>query len=110
AVLVDEVGVGQVVLLGEGVLDVTDRVLGLLDVVGNAFVALGAATDRPLDGLLGTDILFPLGAHGRQVVGEVVGRAGAVGTMNDGDAFRRELHLAVELGDRRIIPLGDLAE
>ena len=47
--LVDHTGVGQLVLLGIGVLDIADRVLGLADVAGDAFVALGADADRPFD-------------------------------------------------------------
>ena len=42
-------GVGQLVLLGVGVLDIADRALGLADVVGDAFIALGADADRPFD-------------------------------------------------------------
>ena len=40
--LVDHLGEGQVVLLGIGILDVSDRTFGITNVVGNAFVALGA--------------------------------------------------------------------
>ena len=47
AVLVDHLRVGELVLLGVGVLDVADRALGLRDVVGDALVALGADADRP---------------------------------------------------------------
>ena len=56
AVLVDHLGVGQLVLLGVGVLDIADRALGLGDVVGDAFVALGADADRPLDRGVGADL------------------------------------------------------
>src|SRR4029077_19725188 len=46
AVLVDHLRVGQLVRLGVSVLDVADRAFGLGDVVGDAFIALGADADR----------------------------------------------------------------
>src|SRR5882724_9583597 len=47
--LVDQGRVGQLALLGIGILDITDRVLGLADVAGNAFVAFGANAGGPFD-------------------------------------------------------------
>ena len=110
AVLVDHVGVGQLVLLGIGILDIADRALGLDHVVGHAFVALGADADRPLDRGVGTDLILPSGAHLVQVVGEVEGGARSVGAVHDGDRLGRKLRLRIELLDRLIIPFGDLAE
>ena len=108
--LVDHGGVGQLVLLGIGVFDVTDRILGLADIAGDAFVALGANASRPFDRGAGTDLGFPVGADLREIVGEVEGGARTVGAANDGDGVGRQLQLRIELGDRRIIPFGDLAE
>ena len=59
--LVDHVGVGELVLLGVGILDVADRALGLGDVVGDAFVALGADADRPLTAVLAPTLVFQSG-------------------------------------------------
>ena len=66
AVLVDHLGVGQLVLLGIGIFDVADRALGLADVVGDAFVALGADADRPLDRGVGADLGLPVRADLRR--------------------------------------------
>ena len=40
--LVDHFGEGQLVLLGVGILDIADRAFGVANVVGNAFITLGA--------------------------------------------------------------------
>src|SRR6201999_376880 len=87
-----------------------DRVLGLADVAGDAFVAFGADAGRPFDGRAGTDLALPVCAHLRQIVCEVEGRAGTVGAAHHGDRVRRQLQVRIELLDGRIIPLGDLAE
>src|SRR6202012_1770028 len=52
----------------------------------------------------------PGGADFRQVVGERVGVTRAVGTVDRGDRQVRELGLRVQLGDLRIVPVGDRAE
>ena len=108
--LVDHRGVGQLVLLGVGIFDIADRVLGLADVAGNAFVALGANAHRPFDRGAGTDLGLPLGARLGEIVGEVEGGARTVGTADHGDGVGRQLQLRIELRDRGIVPLRDLAE
>ena len=55
-------------------------------------------------------LLFQSGADLGQIVGEVEGRARTVGAVNDRDRLRRQLRIRIELLDRRIVPLGDLAE
>src|SRR4249920_96416 len=83
-VLIEHLGIGHLVLLGVGILDIADRALGLGHVVGHALVTLGADADRPFDGLLGANLALPVFADPREVVGEIVGRAGTIGTVNDG--------------------------
>src|SRR6185437_3276499 len=78
--LVDERGVGQLVLLGVSVFDIADRVLGLSDVAGNTFVTLRADAGRPFHGGAGTDLALPIRADLREIVGKVEGRARTVGT------------------------------
>src|SRR6266516_5234537 len=110
AVLVDHVGMGQLVLLGIGVFDVADRTLGLGDVVGDTFIALGADADRPLDRRVEANLRLPLRTDLGQVIGKIVGRTRAVRAMHDCNRLRRQLGRRVELGDGRIVPSLDLAE
>ena len=68
-------------------LHVADGVLGDLDALGHALVALAADTGRPGNGLVVTDLLRPGLADLAQVVGENPGRAGPGGrTERDGRA------------------------
>ena len=58
--VIDHTRVGQVVLLGIGIFDIADRVFGLADVAGNAFIALGANARRPFDRGAGADLGLPV--------------------------------------------------
>ena len=49
AIFVDHLCVGQLVLLSVSVLHVANCSLGLAHIIGNAFVALGANADRPIN-------------------------------------------------------------
>ncbi len=53
---------------------------------------------------------FQSGADFGEVVGEVVGRARPVGAVHDDDRLRRQLGARVELLDRGVVPVLDLAE
>ena len=108
--LVDHRRIGQLVLLGVGIFDVADRVLGLADIAGNAFIALGADAGRPFDRGAGAGLGLPFGVRLREIVGEVEGGARTVGAAHHGDGVGRQLQLRIELGDRGIVPLLDLAE
>src|SRR5205085_9392805 len=105
----DQAGVGQLVLLGVGIFDVADRVPGLADIAGIAFIALGADADRPLHRGAGADLGLPLGIGLGEIVGEVEGGARTVGAANHGDGVTGQLHFRIELGDRSVVPLLDLA-
>ena len=85
AALIDQGRIGQLVLLGIGIFDIADRVLGLADVAGDAFIALGADADRPLDGRALTDLALPVRAGLGEIVGEVEGGARTVGAADHGD-------------------------
>ncbi len=100
----------ELVLLRVGILDVADRALGLLDVVGNALVALGADADGPLDGGRRADLGLEVAVHFGEVVREHGRGARAVRTTHDGNGLRGQLRVRVQLGDRGVIPLGDGAE
>ena len=83
----------------------------LLHVGGDAFVALAAHAGRPLHRRALADLGLPLGADLRQVVGEDERGARAVGAVHDGDvAASGSFTPRVQRGDRRVVPLGDLAE
>jgi hypothetical protein len=103
-------GVGQLVLLRVSIFDIANRTLGLTYVVGNAFVALGTDTDRPLHRRIGPDLGFPVGTDLLQIVCEVERGAGAVRAVNNRNRLRRQFCLGVQLGDRGVIPGLDLAE
>ena len=107
---VDHLGIGQVVLLGISIFDITERTDGLRRIIGDAFAALGADADRPLDRGVGADFGTPIRAHLGQIVGPDEGGARTVGAVHDGDGGVRQADAGIELGDRRIVPLGDLAE
>ena len=110
AVFVAQEHMAHLVLLGVGVLDVTDGIRQALHKGRHAFIALTASTDRPVDGRAFTDLGFPLGVHLGQVVGEDEGRAGTVGAANRSDGRVGQRHAGVQRQDRRVVPLGDLAQ
>ncbi len=110
AVLVDHLHRRHLVLQGVGVLDVPDGAFRLDHVVGDALVALRADACRPFDARVGADIVAPIGADLGQIVGEDERRPGTVRAMHDDDRVRRKLDIRVQLLDRRIVPLGDLAK
>ena len=56
------------------------------------------------------DLRLPGGADGRQVVGEVVRRAGVVRPVDRRDLRARQVALRVVLRDLRVVPLRDLTE
>src|SRR3954471_2925389 len=93
-----------------GLLDVADRAVVLLDAGRDAVVALGAGARRPLDRLVDARPVLPL----VRVVGEErreqLGRARLVRAVADRDSRVRELRAGVLLGDRRVVPVLDLAE
>ena len=105
-----ELGVRQLVFLGECPLDVANCALDALDVGGDALIALAADADRPFHGGAGTDLAFEVRTDLRQVIGEQEGCAGAVGAVHDGDFRIRQIDARIEGGNFRRIPLGDLAE
>ena len=86
--------VGQLVLLGVGVFDIADRVLGLADIAGDAFIALGADAGRPFDRGAGADLGLPFGVRLREIVGEVEGGARTVGAAHHGDGVGGQLQLS----------------
>ena len=108
--LIDHVGVGHVIFDDVGILDIADRAVHLLDIGGNTGIALAADAVRPIDRGAFTDLALPVRADLRQIIGEVEGGAGAVGAMHRGDRLMRQIDVGVELFDRRIVPLFDVAE
>jgi hypothetical protein len=96
--------VSELVLLGVGILKVADRPLGLSDVVGNTFVTLGAETARPFDGGVGAHVGLPVRTDLGQIIREVIGRARPIRPMHVGDGLVRQLHIGIELRDRRVVP------
>src|SRR5690606_221324 len=76
----------------------------------DAFVALAADTGRPLHRSAFADLFLPLRADLGQVVDEIEGGTGTVGTVDDGDLPRRQLEASVERGDPWIVPLPYLAQ
>ena len=107
--LVDHVGVGQLILYGIGVFDIADRALGAGTLLATPSLPLppippGHST------VVATPTLASIRAHLAEIVGEVEGRARAVGAMDGGDRQVGQVELGIELLDRRVVPLGDLAE
>src|ERR1019366_2669165 len=110
AILVFYRSVAHLVLLGVGVLDVTDRTLDPLHVRRDALIALAAHTFRPGDGGAGAYLLFPFGVHLGKLIGPDESRARAVGTAHDGDRIGRQLGARIQVDNRLVVPALDLAE
>src|SRR4029077_15005595 len=97
---------GEVACLAEG--GVADRAVTLADRGDHAGGAVGGLTalDRPdLVSRVAPGALAGL----LEVVGEVIRGAGLVGAVNRRDRGRGQLGALVLGGDRRVVPLGDLA-
>ena len=109
-VLVLQQGVSHLVLQRVGIFDIADRPRQALHVGGHTFVALAGNAGSPFHRGVVADLVFPLGADLRQVVGENEGRAGTVGPRNHRDVLIGQLNAFVQRGDRGRIPLGDLAK
>src|SRR5262249_20638155 len=82
----------------------------LTDIVGDAFVALGANAARPLDRGVGTDLALPVRDGLGEIVGEQEGRAGAVGAVDHEDWRRGQLRIRIALQYPGIVPRLDLAK
>src|SRR3954454_9857837 len=108
--LVLQVREREAVREGVRLLDVADRAVVLLDAGGDAVVALGAGARRPLDRLVDAPAVLQLWGVGGEERGEQLGRARLVRAVADRDVGARELRARVPLGDRRVVPLRDLAE
>jgi hypothetical protein len=104
AVLVLQLGVGDVVLLGIGELDVTDRVGDLLDGCRDALIALAALAYRPVDRGADAERSLPRRRHLGQIGGEDAGRARRIGAVDRRDRRVRQLHVLVQPHDLRIVP------
>ncbi|EAW42553.1 hypothetical protein N9414_24358, partial [Nodularia spumigena CCY9414] len=105
-----QLGVGQLVLLDVGVLDVADGVGQATHEGGHAFVALAACARGPVHGLAFANLFLPLGIDLGQVVGEAEGGARAVSAAHGSDGGVRQVHARVQGLDGLVIPLADLAQ
>ncbi len=101
----------EVVLQGVGQFDVADRVRRRLDARRHPRVPGRAdAGGRPGHRLALARTRRPRRGHRRQVVGEDVVGAAAVRPVHGGDRLVGEGDARVELGDGRVVPLGDRPE
>src|SRR6201999_1711544 len=89
--------------------DVTDGTRRLGDGGGDAGVAFGTDTGLEADGRGDANFGLPGGADFGEEVRQRVRVTGAVGTVDGGDGQVRELRLRVQLGDLRVVPVGDRA-
>ena len=99
----------KLVLDRVGDVDVCQRARRAPDDARDARAAAGTRARRPVDARVEADLVLPPAADRRQVLGEVVGRARAVGAVNRCDLEIREVESAVQASDRLIVPAGDLA-
>ena len=102
--------VSHLVLLGVGIFHIANRTGQTLDEGGHALVALAAETNRPLRRGAGTDLGLPLVIDLGQVVGEDEGGAGTIGATDHADVGSGQRQLGIQVGNRFVIPLGDLAQ
>ncbi|CAI8433862.1 MAG: Uncharacterised protein [Cyanobium sp. ARS6] len=67
----------------------------MIQLGGDTLIAFGSNTGWPFDRLVCTNILLPLRADGFQMFREVVGGAGAIGTVNHVDRLVSATEFAV---------------
>ncbi len=91
-------------------LDVADGARRLLDQSGNAFVALAADADRPVDRGGHADRLLVVGRDLGKIIAPDVARARTVAAVHDGDVLARKVDAGIDGLDGRVVPLRDLAE
>src|SRR4051812_37499388 len=96
------------ILLRVSELHVADRSGRLLHLSGNAFIALTAESNGPLDLLAFAEGPCPRRTHRTQVIAEDVSSAASVRAVDDEDIGIWKTHPAVLCDNPRIIPLGDL--
>src|SRR6185437_190692 len=89
AILVDEFGIGELVLQRIGVFDIADGAGRPRRQRRDALIALAADARRPLDRGVLADLALELGAHLREIVGENEVGARAVGAVERRDRRRR---------------------
>ena len=90
--------------------DVADRALRVGHDAGDDRASRCRPVRRPRGVDADAELGLPRRADLRQVVGEVVGRARVVGSVDRRDRGRRQAHLRVQRLDRRVVPLRDVAE
>ena len=103
-------GKGNFVLYREAVLDIANRALGLLNLGGDALIALSAneaAGLGPLHALALANGRLKLGGNSRHVLGEDGGGAAPVRAVHKGDGAVGQGQVRVVGHDRRIVPFGD---
>src|SRR6202012_5986232 len=93
-----------------GIFEVADRTGDQGDQRGDAVIALAAEPERPIDRRALADIRLPVGTDLGKIIRPVERGAGAIETMDDGDRYVRQFQIGIDMLDRRIIPLPDLAE
>ena len=100
--------IGRLGLLGEALLDVADAHRGGLHGLHDARRLLRTLAGAALE-LLARTLGPGLRGGGGQVLLEVVGGARRVGPVDRRDLGVRQGGAAVQRGDRRVVPRGDLA-
>src|SRR5262249_51017699 len=100
----------NLVLCGVDQLDVTNCVWRLFYLRGHAVVTLTTESYGPVHGRILSYFVFPLVADFGKIIGEHIGRAASVGSVDDADVIRRKLYALVASRYRRIIPLCDLSQ
>ena len=90
-------------------LDVAERALGLLHLLGHAFVALAAEPDGPAHRRGEAHLVPPLAGELVEEVGKDIGRARPVGAVHHDDVHGGQLHAGVERRDPLVVPAGDAA-
>ncbi len=110
AIAIDHAGIGHLVFENVSIFNVTDGAGNALHISCHTLVALTAYPGGPVQRGVGTDFLFPLRADLGEVVSKSERGTGTVRAVHHGDIHAGELEAGVELFDRRIIPLLDLAK
>src|SRR5439155_2506097 len=90
--------------------DVAEGPRSFPDALGHSLVALGALTDGPVDRGSDADPLLPLGTHFGQIIHPDVSGAASVGAVDHADVLVRQDDVGIQISDRVIVPLLDLAK
>src|SRR6266513_1578131 len=109
-VLYKAVGNRALLLHNIAIFKISNRSRRQVNKRGHTAISPAAQPDRPFDCRAFSHARLPFGTRLREIVGPVESRSGAIDTMNDRDRHVGQFQFSIDLLDRRIVPVPDLAK